>query len=316
MEPFKSINVSENNIYIEEEKYYKNVNDTQLIFLTPKIKEEIVQNVVKSKIPIEIEFRFSEYFVGNFGGVDRRTFSRLKEYYSKKNIKREMIYTTDKSSNIKYTDELGNNISYTIRKSIYNDGSIQWMQKQRIHNYDDYKNYYLRLATNYEKILHPEKINESLLNFDNVRTKDRTSFYITGKKETNTSYDILRVDLTYVVMDDTTLSKEKENKKLFLINIGKTTKYINQVLKQMDGISYEVEIEILDIDHIDEIEPYIHELLRAIQDTEIIYSHQEYQTIVSYVNQTLDPTYYKSSFGKEISSRNIHQARNLKYDDP
>ncbi len=269
-------------------------NNSSVIFFSDDIKKKIT-NVISAYhgYNIEVEFRFSQYYQetredrrneksGFITGVNYSTYYKLNKYLLDLGYKHESLHTIDETQNIKSIIIEGKSKYRKIRKSINllpTNNIITWEEKINIDNYDDNINYYIRIGVSAERKI------EQYENFkpDNRRVKKRESYYITG----NNGKNIAKIDLTYVESDQNGIQQK----------------------------TYEVELELLDFNRSNEIEPYIKNILSEIQNTENIYSINEYNDVVSFVNNTINPTFlgYKSSY--EISNRNLHQARNLKFQD-
>ncbi|GAG89350.1 unnamed protein product, partial [marine sediment metagenome] len=63
------------------------------------------------------------------------------------------------------------------------------------------------------------------------------------------------------------------------------------------------------------INNHIYNILKIIQDTENVYTFNEYKSIIKFMNNTLNPKFMGHNTYMEFSSWNLHQARNLKFQD-
>ena len=253
------------------------------------IKKENTNNV-----KIETEFRFtlfSKYRKYNVpsSGVDIATYLRIKNHYSN-TINRK---TTSVSTN--YTQNIGN---IRFRKTIENN-KVSWLKKER--DYLDYllNDYYVQIAINTETDI------EEVQSFkpDNIRIKDRTSFFFkTGVT------DIARLDITYVESDMTKLKLEFKNQNM-------SDKDIKDKLSNVVLSSYEIEFEILDYNANSIIEKELNNLYKIVHDTNHIYNQKQYEAIVLYINKTLNPKMSEEKAKRLIGTRNFLKARNLNYKD-
>lgn len=172
----------------------------------------------------------------------------------------------------------------SIRHSIYevpSESHEEWKSKRELWHYDDY-DYGIRLAINIEEPISP--VNN--FNPTTIRTKQRYSYLISGGNA--------RIDLTVVDM------KTSQDQKDF-----------------RDVTRYEVEVELLRREALNDFYRTLEVVLTVVQDTLLIYTQSERDYIIEYVNTLLqgrqtqgrDPVIDRHLLAK---ARNLH-ARDLVY---
>ncbi len=264
-------------------------------------KYEKIKRDNTSEVKIETEFRFTLFSKPRKGyftpssGVDVATYLRIKNHYTKRELKSSSSLTTD------YAQNVGN---FRIRKTIENDGGVSWLKKGR--NYLNYlsDDYYVQIAINTEKDITEEmKNDDSLFKPDNIRIKDRTSFVFN-----NGQTYFGRLDITYVESDITKLESEFRKQNM-------TEDEIKDKLSSSRYSSYEIEFEILDYSDWNSLDSELNELYKIVHDTHRIYNQKQYETIVSYINKTINPGMWGGKAKRLIGTNNFLKARNLNYKD-
>ena len=221
----------------------------------------------------EIEVRFKGY---SKSGIDIRTFDRLKEYY--KNLLYESVNTLD----LIKSDE-------NVRLTIDSSGNEKAIKKALVSRQES-NGFNLFIAVSLEKNL--EYSNEQITTFktDLVKSENRTI-----RSKNRLSYRLVDTDDHGGVQLDLTVVHN---------NIRKNGKSITD-------ITYEVELELIDHNKLNSLLYFIPKILSVIQDTEILYTVEEYHNIIKFTNTIIG--------GRSESYQGIDNvlmdARNLKYKD-
>src|SRR6266496_779223 len=206
-------------------------------------------------------------------GIDIRTFYRLSKYFE--NYKSENTSSIDRT----YIPE---KLRYTIITAPGKPPEKILIRKETLKRFPEVTNYYkfkISLSTEETVNITKEYINriDSSPSKDLLtRIKNRTSYYVT---------DDVRVDMTKV--------EETKND----ISISK----------------YELELELINYPAIQEWYSQILNILRLMQNTEIIYTFNDYSTLLSNVNKYLDNPNF-TQLGID-NTKVLMDARNLKFRD-
>lgn len=186
------------------------------------------------------------------------------------------IYSNYEKINKITTDYISNNMRQTINPG----GEIEYITKESVwstlNGTSKFLNEYgLKFDVSTEININVPNNWESLPKI--IRNKNRTSYIMNNG---------LRLDITIVSM---TNELKEEN------------------------VTYEIELELLDVTLIDNFFTEINKILSIIQNSDIIYSRQEYEDIIYYTNSSLSQ-YFK--FDKKLLGNDIlMQAINLHYSD-
>jgi len=201
--------------------------------LPASLKNKIINTYATQK-DLELEARFGDFIKNRFQpGVNRQTFNRVKAYFDK-NAKAEHVKTTDY-------------IMGRVRKSVYIDGSVAWITKEKVWN-EENKDYGIRYSMSKEIPVAPITTH---FNPEMIREKNRFSYLVFG--------DTVRIDLTIV----------------------------NMVSSKKDDVTFEVEVELIDSKALTNFEKAIAVTLRLILDTIILYTDKEKTIIANEVNSIL-----------------------------
>ena len=252
--------------------------------LNSDIRNSIKTILLNSNNPeqkLELEARFTEY--NSNKGISIQTYDRIIKFFDK--YKSEIIHSTDiilKSENLRFTNV--NNVQILIQKNKIYSYPVD-------NNFGSENNnpYNLRIAISNENQIkmsqeHKIKIHNAPPKDILTRIKNRKSFFID---------DYNRIDVTKVV--------EIQNN----ITISR----------------YELELELLDLLGLDNWFIQILELLKIIQNTEIVYTFNEYSTLLKNANKYLGSyvstqiTNTPNNIISGLDNRLLMDARNLKYKD-
>src|SRR5436190_13768252 len=222
---------------------------------------------------IEIEARFNDF--QNQRGVSVRTFDRLLTYYNARGYTSTCSHTEDQNYN-----------KESLRLSIDSTGKKTLLRKVKQPGFPQIiKEYGIKIGISSEELLVTSE--ESLKDFQekiskesdvSIRIKKRTSFALGESR-----LDLTTVDMVYFDTD-----------------------------KKLSDTKYEVELELLPGGSLNEWYQLMYELLKVIEDTEIIYTEGQYLKIIDFTNIALGDTGKNKKF---LDTRNLMDARNLKYRD-
>jgi len=183
---------------------------------------------------LELEARFGFYKNNRFNSdVKRQVFNRVKAYFDEKSTETK-VNTTDY-------------IMGKVRKSVYSDGKVIWINKDRVWNEED-KNYGIRYSMSREI---PVDAMTTYFQPEVIREKNRSSYFIFN--------DTVRIDLTQV----------------------------NQVSTGKDALTFEVEVELVDRKALTNFEKTVIIVSRLILDTVLLYTMRERSDIINEVNHIL-----------------------------
>lgn len=243
--------------------------------------KERLRNVLISNDKIEIEARFTDYQSAR--GIDSRTFDRLITLYDNKGNRKETTLSEDQN----YNPE-------SLRLTVIRGGDPILMRKTKVEGFPIFvRDFGIKIGVSTEEVL--ESTEESLNDFRtkvsllkesmSIRIKNRSSYFFSNGNQDQVRLDLTKVDMIF--FDDKSRSR-------------------------LSNTNYEVELELLHPSGLDFWYGLIPMILSEIQDTEIIYTKDEYNTIMSSTNENLGGVNSKES---SINSRYLMDARNLKYKD-
>lgn len=224
---------------------------------------------------VELEARFTQYGISK--GVDIRVYDRLLEHFTFLGFSKIETQSTD----------------FTIkdvrqRLTVDSQGNKKLITKSPIPGYPKEANIYgIKIGVSIEEDLssNQELINQFIVQLNTapiktIRNKNRTSFLLFEGQYTG-----VRLDLTRVVMSETGTS--------------------------IDPV-YEVELELINPGELRSWIYFIPKILAVIQDTEIVYTFQDYKDIIGYTNYSIGGNIQDVH---SIDNRNLMDARNLRYRD-
>lgn len=216
---------------------------------------------------VEFEARFGEYKHSKFKSGVTRQIFNRVNDYFGKKIN---------SVNTRTTDYIQDNIRKTVTiPDNDRNPKVIWIRKTRLWN-QPIKEYGIRYSMSRESNI------DSIPNFipDVIREKNRYSYLVFNNS--------VRIDLTIVNMIQGSHPKSPRS-------------------KSYDESRYEIEIELVDPSNMKNLEKAILVTLKLVQDTYVIYTHNQKMEIINYTNKILN-----SDWRGNIDHKSMVQARNLK----
>lgn len=232
----------------------------------------IIQEHLNDLNHFELEARFTDYHYD----VQKEKGIDFRTYQRLSEKFKNYTHETNYSTDITYKPK-------KIRYS-YIPGEIPkeiLIKKERVKGFPKYLvPYNIRIALSIENQLElTNKIKQEIINSPNedklTRIKDRISYFIG-------SY--LRLDLTKV----------------------------NTIEGNLTSTKYELELELLNKNGFSEWSNQLYEILRIIQDTEIVYTLYDYRNLIGFINKNLGGSENKTNM---VDGSLVMDARNLKFRD-
>ena len=221
-------------------------------------------------VNVELEVRFSVYHQKS--GIDQVTYDRLLQELQTGKLRATVVSNnrsqiTDTITTVRKAD--GSTVR--LRKSsiaIPSPGisELKWTAKQELYS-EINKEYGIKYAISTETNL--DKTGALTMGFDennsNVRTKFRNSFLVTAPG-TAAPRGFATIDLTKVVFYNGRTGEEDKR--------------------------YELEVELVSPELIKEYQELVHEVLRLLLNTELVYTKSEYQDTIEFFNTYSKPPKY------------------------
>jgi len=221
-------------------------------------------------VNVELEVRFSVYHQKS--GIDQVTYDRLLQELQTGKLRATVVSNnrsqiTDTITTVRKAD--GSTVR--LRKSsiaIPSPGisELKWTAKQELYS-EINKEYGIKYAISTETNL--DKTGALTMGFDennsNVRTKFRNSFLVTAPG-TAAPRGFATIDLTKVVFYNRRTGEEDKR--------------------------YELEVELVSPELIKEYQELVHEVLRLLLNTELVYTKSEYQDTIEFFNTYSKPPKY------------------------
>lgn len=239
--------------------------------------------------PVELEARFGFFTLGGFeSNVGRDVYNRLRQTFAARIApiyEKSTDYIADEPITGATAGRTNPKQRGSIRRSeIYREGAdpeIKWLLKRKIQGGQfDIQPYGIRIGMSLEEKINP--VDQFIPTL--IRRKERYSYLGAG--------GAVRIDITAI---DTERIGEQAGKP----GQGRTT--------------YEVEVELIDRTRLPQFRSIVETVLRSVQDTVIIYTYQQRDELMNYLNKILGGTPRGQS--QTLDDRVLVQARNLNAKD-